>query len=161
VQRLGSTWIKPQTISSQDANRVLGQDIEREYALTDLLRRPQVTYAALMTLPGAAPAQPLAPEVAQQVEVAVKYAGYIERQRDEVARQAGQADTPLPPTLDYRSVRGLSIEVQQRLNQHKPETIGQASRVQGVTPAAIALLLVHLKRGFKPEAARAMAGGAS
>ncbi|MBS0321520.1 MAG: tRNA uridine-5-carboxymethylaminomethyl(34) synthesis enzyme MnmG [Proteobacteria bacterium] len=157
LQRLGSTWIKPQEPPDQAVQRLLGQPIEREYALTDLLRRPEVDYVGLMTLPGAQPPAPLAPEAAQQVEVVVKYAGYIERQRDEVARQAGQHEAPLPADLDYRSVRGLSIEVQQRLNQHRPETIGQAARIQGVTPAAIALLLVHLKRGF--GAPRAIAAG--
>jgi tRNA uridine 5-carboxymethylaminomethyl modification enzyme len=131
-----------------DAERVLGQDIDREYALTDLLRRPGVCYATLVTLPGAAGPEALAPEVTDQVEVQVKYAGYIDRQRDEVARQADYSSAALPADLDYRTVRGLSTEVQQRLNQHKPETLGQASRIQGITPAAIALLLVHLKRGF-------------
>ncbi len=155
LQRLGSTWIKPHDVPAGDVMRILGQPIEREYALTDILRRPNVTYESLMTLPGAEAPEPLADEAAQQVEVVVKYAGYIDRQRDEVARQAQQLDAALPADLDYRTVRGLSIEVQQRLNQHRPETIGHASRIQGITPAAIALLLVHLKRGFAQPAARA------
>ena len=152
LQRLKETWLHPQSLPQAEAERVLGQSMEREYALTDLLRRPGVTYASLTTLPGAAPLEALPPDVADQVEVQVKYAGYIDRQRDEVARQADYRSAALPQDLDYRTVRGLSAEVQQRLNQHKPETLGQASRIQGITPAAIALLLVHLKRGFAPAA---------
>jgi tRNA uridine 5-carboxymethylaminomethyl modification enzyme len=90
------------------------------------------------------------PRVAEQVEIQAKYEGYIERQRDEVSRRAAMESSPLPSGLDYRQVRGLSAEVQQKLNRHRPETIGQASRISGVTPAAISLLLVHLKRGFQP-----------
>ena len=104
-----------------------------------------------MTLPGAGtPVDD--PAVAAQVEVQVKYQGYIDRQRDEIARVSEQADTALPPDFDYRRLRGLSTEVQQRLNQHRPQTIGQAARVQGVTPAAVALLLVYAKRGFADDA---------
>ncbi len=147
LERLKSTWINPRMLPESESMRVFGQPLEREYALTDLLRRPDVDYASLTSLDAAAPAVEDA-AVAAQVEVQVKYAGYIERQRDEVARSDDQAQTPLPPDLDYRQLRGLSAEVQQKLNQHKPQTIGQASRVQGVTPAAIALLLVHAKRGF-------------
>jgi len=112
------------------------------------LRRPGVTYASLMTLPGVGTGTADG-AVAEQVEIATKYAGYIERQQQEVARQAAQRAQRLPADLDYRTVRGLSVEVQQKLNEHRPETIGQAARVSGITPAAIALLLVHLKRGFK------------
>ncbi len=147
LQRLGSTWINPRVIEQYDVERVVGQALEREYVLTDLLRRPNVDYATLMTLPGTGPAVEN-PLVAAQVEVQVKYQGYIDRQRDEVARQEDQSDVVLPDTLDYRTLRGLSTEVQQRLNQHKPPTIGHASRIPGVTPAAVALLLVYAKRGF-------------
>jgi tRNA uridine 5-carboxymethylaminomethyl modification enzyme len=109
-----------------------------------LLRRPQVTYASLLTLPGAG--SPVAdPQVAMQVEIATKYAGYIDRQHDEIARHLALESAQLPADLDYRSVRGLSVEAQQKLNLHKPETIGQAARISGITPAAISLLLVHLK----------------
>jgi len=109
----------------------------------ELLRRPENTYASLV-------AEPVEDSlVAEQVEIRAKYEGYIERQRDEVAKRAAMEAKPLPPALDYRQVRGLSAEVQQTLNRHRPETIGQASRISGVTPAAIALLLVHLKRGFQ------------
>jgi tRNA uridine 5-carboxymethylaminomethyl modification enzyme len=146
-QRLKSTWVNPAVLGNAEAIRVLGKTIEREYCLYDLLRRPDVDYAALMTLPGAGTVVPEA--VAQQVEISAKYQGYIERQHNEIKQQAAQEEHPLPATLDYREVRALSIEAQQRLNQHKPETIGQASRISGITPADISLLLVHLKRGFR------------
>jgi tRNA uridine 5-carboxymethylaminomethyl modification enzyme len=130
--------------------QVLGRTIEREYSLHELLRRPGVSYESLMTLPGAG--EPVAdPRVAEQVEIQAKYHGYIERQKDEVARNAQYENLRLPQGLDYRSVSGLSSEVQQKLNQHKPETAGQASRISGVTPAAISLLMVHVKRGFSGQ----------
>jgi len=147
LERLKTTWVNPRLVEPADSERVLGQGIEREYTLEQLLRRPNVTYASLMTLPVAAGGVS-EPEVAEQVEVQVKYAGYVERQNDEVARRAEIEDVRLPADLDYSKVPGLSKEVQQRLNQHRPETLGQASRLQGMTPAAIGLLLVHLKRGF-------------
>ena len=150
--RLAATWINPRIVERAEAERVLGQGIDREYSLADLLRRPSVSYPNLMTLrasgveigPGAAD-----PLVAEQVETALKYAGYIERQQLDIARQAEHDATLLPAALDYREVRGLSVEVQQKLNQQRPETVGQASRMSGITPAAISLLLVHLKRGFR------------
>jgi tRNA uridine 5-carboxymethylaminomethyl modification enzyme len=151
LERLKSTWVNPRMLDKADAERVLGKEIEREYSLYDLLRRPEVTYASLMTLPGVQNAE--AASVAEQVEILAKYHGYIERQRDEIARQEGYETTELPLDLDYAVVRGLSIEVRQKLNQHKPQTLGQAARISGVTPAAISLLLVHLKRGFKQEKA--------
>jgi len=144
-ERLKSTWVNPRILAPHEAERVLGQRIAREHSLFDLLKRPDVTYAALMTLPGAGPAVDDA-AVAGQVEIQAKYAGYIARQQDEVARNEEHESMALPADLDYRSVRGLSFEVQQKLNQHRPETVGQASRISGVTPAAISLLLVHLKR---------------
>ena len=150
IERLKSTWVNPRMLEKGEAERVLGKEIEREYSLYDLLRRPEVSYAALMTLPGA---QADAAEVAEQVEIQAKYQGYIERQRDEIARQEGHEMTQLPLDMDYAEVRGLSIEVKQKLNQHKPQTLGQAARISGVTPAAISLLLVHLKRGFKQDKA--------
>jgi tRNA uridine 5-carboxymethylaminomethyl modification enzyme len=145
-ERLKSTYLNPNVLSTHDAERVLGAPIEREYSLADLLRRPKVSYAALMTLPGAGEAVD-DPVVAEQVEIAARYSGYIDRQRDEIERQRGDETLRLPPDLDYRTVRGLSTEVQQKLNLHRPETLGQAARISGVTPAAISLLLVHLKRG--------------
>jgi tRNA uridine 5-carboxymethylaminomethyl modification enzyme len=118
-----------------------------------LLRRPDVTYASLMSLPGAGAAN-VDPVVAEQVEIQIKYDGYIARQHDEIARREKDETTALPLDFDYAAVRGLSREVQQKLNQHKPETIGQASRISGLTPAAISLLLVHLKRGFEARTGR-------
>jgi tRNA uridine 5-carboxymethylaminomethyl modification enzyme len=124
---------------------VVGQPLEREYSLYDLLRRPSVTFAGLR--PWMADDAPQAgSDVAEQVEIGAKYAGYIERQRDEVDRQLAQESVAIPAAIDYAAVRGLSREVQQKLAQHRPETVGQAARIQGVTPAAISLLLVHLKR---------------
>lgn len=146
-ERLKSSWVNPKVIAQHQFERVLGQGVEREYTLQDLLRRPGVSYPELMTLPGAGPAVD-DPLVAEQVEIQCKYQGYIERQQDEVTRQEAYEATRLPAELDYRRVRGLSIEAQQKLNQHRPETLGQAARISGVTPAAISLLLVHLKRGF-------------
>ena len=145
TERLRTTWVNPRMVAEADAMRVLGQALEREYALADLLRRPHVTYPSLMSLPhaGVPVTDPL---VAEQVEIGIKYQGYIARQQDEVARQAGAESLRLPSDLDYATVRGLSKEVQQKLNQHRPETLGQAARMQGITPAAISLLLVHLKR---------------
>jgi tRNA uridine 5-carboxymethylaminomethyl modification enzyme len=147
LERLKSTWVNPKFLPQADAERVLGKGIEREYALTDLLRRPNVSYASLMSLPGTGEAV-IDPVVAEQVEIQIKYDGYIARQHDEVERREQYEATALPRDLDYGVVRGLSKEAQQKLNQHKPETIGQASRISGLTPAAISLLLVHLKRGF-------------
>jgi len=144
-ERLKVTWVGPRNLPDCDATRVFGKPIERDYCLMDLLKRPDVTYASLMTLPGAGPGTKDG-EVADQVEIQVKYQGYIARQQDEVARSEHYEAMPLPRDLDYGNVRGLSVEVQQKLNQHRPETIGQASRLSGVTPAAISLLLVYLKR---------------
>jgi tRNA uridine 5-carboxymethylaminomethyl modification enzyme len=115
------------------------------HTILELLRRPEMTYAALV------PDAPVPEDVAQQVEVQAKYAGYIERQRDEVARRADLEDLALPEGVDYTQVRGLSAEVQQKLSRHRPQTLGQASRIAGITPAAISLLLVHLKRGFQAQ----------
>jgi len=146
-ERLKRTFVQPSTLPAQDAERVLGKAIDHEYSLFELLRRPEVSYEALMSLPGASAENiEIDAQVRQQLEIAAKYQGYIDRQQDEVERQRGQEHTALPSDLDYREVRGLSIEVQQKLNTHRPETIGQASRISGVTPAAISLLLVYLKR---------------
>lgn len=147
IERLRSTWINPQILAAHDAQRVLGQAIEREYSLEELLRRPRVSYAELMTLPAAGPGI-LDTEAAAQVEVQVKYRGYIDRQHDEIVRQEAFEDMRLPMEIDYCEVRGLSIEAQQKLNKQRPESLGQAARMSGITPAAISLLLVHLKKGF-------------
>lgn len=149
-ERLRSTWVSPRNLQADDAIRVLGKPIEREYSLHELLRRPDVNYTSLLSLPniGVAVADQ---KVAEQVEIQAKYHGYIERQRDEIERGEQYETLALPLDLDYREVRGLSKEVQQKLNQYKPETVGKASRISGVTPAAISLLLVHLKRGFRGD----------
>jgi tRNA uridine 5-carboxymethylaminomethyl modification enzyme len=146
-ERLRSTWVNPKNLQRADAERVLGQPIEREYSLLDLLRRPNVSYRSLMELPlsGEGLEDPIA---AEQVEIQAKYQGYIERQNEDVKRRASFELTRLPSDVDYGTVRGLSVEVQQKLNRFKPETIGQAARISGITPAAISLLLVHLKRGL-------------
>ena len=145
TQRLQSSWLNPRLVSRDEVLAVFGKPLEREHRLDELLRRPEVSYRALMTLAPAGPGT-ADPIVAAQVEIGLKYQGYIDRQRDEVARQEGFENLQLPSRIDYRDVRGLSIEVQQRLNQILPVTLGQASRISGVTPAAISLLLVHLKR---------------
>lgn len=147
-ERLRCTWVNPRTLPPEDAQRVLGRSIEREYSLHELLLRPDVNYASLLSLPGAGEAVE-DKAVSEQVEIQAKYQGYIDRQNMEINGSAHNEALQLPATLDYREVRGLSIEVQQKLNQHKPETMGQAARISGITPAAISLLLVHLKRGFR------------
>ena len=144
-ERLKSVWVNPKLLPQEDAERVLGKGIEREYSLLDLLRRPDVSYHGLMTLPGAGVGVGDT-KVAEQVEIQAKYQGYIAHQQEEVARHQHYEAMILPLELDYREVHGLSIEVQQKLNQHKPETLGQAGRISGVTPAAISVLLVYLKR---------------
>ena len=149
IQRLKSTWYTPQKLPESEQTRVLGQKLSREANLHDLLRRPNVDYAALMTLPDAMPSENLSDDVAEQVEIQVKYQGYIDRQQEEINNRRDIETLRLPADIDYAKVKGLSAEVQQKLNQHKPETVGQASRISGVTPAAVALLMVHLKRGFK------------
>jgi tRNA uridine 5-carboxymethylaminomethyl modification enzyme len=151
VQRLRDTWVSPRVVTEADAVRAIGKPLEREYRLFDLLRRPEASYTGLMSLPGAGPGI-TAPDAIEQVEIQAKYQGYIERQREDVAKAEASETLVLPPDLDYKSVYGLSIEVQQRLHQHRPETLGQASRIQGVTPAAVSLLLVHLKKLRKAAA---------
>ena len=145
AERLKSSWVNPAILPEVEALRVLGKPIEHEYSLFDLLRRPEVAYADLMTLPGAGVAVTDA-EVREQIEIQAKYAGYVTRQVEEVARQREIEETPLPDDLDYLALKSLSIEVRQKLDQARPATLGQASRVSGVTPAAISVLAVHLKR---------------
>lgn len=149
IQRLKTTWYTPQKLAENEQIRVFGQKLSREANLHDLLRRPNLDYAALMTLEGAMPSENLSAEVVEQVEIQVKYQGYIDRQNEEIDSRRDIETLKLPDNIDYSKVKGLSAEVQQKLNQHKPETVGQASRISGVTPAAVALLMVHLKRGFK------------
>lgn len=154
TERLKSTWVNPTLLPEADAVPLLGKAIEREYSLADLLRRPEVTYEALMAMQdgrhapeGVLDADPmLAEQIREQIEIGVKYHGYIARQAAEVDKLEANEATKLPPNFDYTEVRGLGFEVSQKLNQHRPETLGQASRISGVTPAAISLLLVHLKK---------------
>src|SRR5574337_743337 len=166
TERLKSTWVNPRTVAAAESERVLGKAIEHEYRLFDLLRRPDVSYAALMGMDGGKYASgdvshetlgELSAPVIEQVEIAAKYSGYIDRQKDEVQRAAHYEQLRLPPELDYMQVAALSIEVRQKLQKHRPETLGQASRISGVTPAAISLLLVHLKKGGFKEFANAQA----
>lgn len=146
-ERLKSTWVNPRTLAQSEAERVLGQGIEREYPLFDLLRRPDVSYESLMTLPGVGPGETDC-QVTQQLEIAAKYQGYIDRQQEEIERSRHYEELALPFDLDYCEIRGLSIEAQQKLNKLKPETLGQAGRISGMTPAAVSLLLVFIKKKY-------------
>ncbi|MDH3286175.1 MAG: tRNA uridine-5-carboxymethylaminomethyl(34) synthesis enzyme MnmG [Betaproteobacteria bacterium] len=146
-ERISGTWVNRRLLPAGVAEALLGQPLGHDCTLADLLRRPGIDYARLMTLPGAGPSVSDA-DVAEQVEIQTKYQGYIERQREEIARHEHYETTPLPVDVDYTRVRGLSVEVQQKLNRHRPETLGQAARISGMTPAGISVLLVHLKRGF-------------
>ncbi len=155
-ERLKATWINPKIVAAADCQRILGKAIEHEYNLFELLRRPEVTYNSLVSLeidgrPQEFPEIDVA--VIEQLEISAKYQGYIDRQAEEVAKSANHENTVLPADLEYATVAGLSNEVKQKLNLHKPQTIGQASRIQGITPAAISLLLIHLKRHNLSQAA--------
>lgn len=143
LQRLRQTWVNPRLFPPERAEALFGQAIEREFSLADLLRRPQVRYPAIAAAVEGAVTEPT---VIEQVEIQLKYSGYIDRQQIEIERQARHENLLLPETLDYSEVRGLSIEVQQKLTAHQPKTLGQASRISGVTPAALSLLRVHLKK---------------
>ena len=166
TERLRSIWVSPKNLAVAEAQRVLGTTIEHEYNLADLLRRPDVGYSQLVSLDGGKYASTdvsretlgeLLEPVIEQLEIAAKYSGYIDRQKDEIERSARYENLRLPLDLDYMQVASLSFEVRQKLNKHRPETLGLASRISGVTPAAISLLLVHLKRskskGFAAEPA--------
>ena len=147
--RLKSTWVQTSNISADEATRVLGKPIEHEYSLYDLLRRPDVSYTTLMSMEVSettVDAGLTNPLVIEQVEIQAKYQGYIDRQLEEVAKSLSNEETRFPHDMDYSRIGGLSTEILQKLIRHKPETIGQASRIQGMTPAAISILLVHLKR---------------
>ena len=152
TQRLKSTVLHPHMLSADETQRVFGDPLARDFKLYDLLRRPNVTYASLTSL--AAVGSDISDvAVTEQVEIQCKYAGYIERQAEEIERQRRNEETYIPAWLDYAQVRGLSNEVRQKLQNQQPATIGQASRIPGVTPAAISLLLVHLKKGNPNHAA--------
>ena len=179
TERLRSLWVSPKNLAAPEAERVLGKALEHEYSLADLLRRPEVGYADLMAMAGGRFANPDLPvagqgiaadaqesatapaqdvfvqSVIEQVEIAIKYAGYIDRQIEDVGRAAHYENLRLPESLDYMQVSALSIEARQRLNKQRPETLGQASRMSGITPATISLLLIHLKKGnFREFAAK-------
>ena len=175
TERLRSLWVSPKTLAAPEAERVLGKALEHEYSLADLLRRPEVGYADLMSMAAGRFANPDLPaaagqgdglvvaqtqdvfvqSVVEQVEIAIKYAGYIDRQKEDVGRAAHYENLRLPETLDYMQVSALSIEARKRINKQRPETLGQASRMSGITPATISLLLIHLKKGnFREFAAK-------
>ena len=153
--RLKGTWVNPRLLPAEAVAHALDQPLTRECLVLDLLRRPGVSYAQLMALPGVGPGVEDA-QVAEQIEIQAKYQGYIERQREEIARSEHHENLKLPQDLDYGSLRGLSMEVRQKLDLQRPETLGQAARISGVTPAAISVLLVHLKR--RTHAARGATG---
>ncbi len=157
TQRLRSIWVNPNNLPLAEAERVLGKAIEREYNLADLLRRPDVNYAGLMSLDGgkygapdisALDNQSMMKSVIEQIEITAKYAGYIDLQKVEVERAAHYENLKLPPELDYLQVQALSFEARQTLAKHRPETLGMASRISGITPATVSLLLVHLKKNL-------------
>ncbi len=156
TERLKATWVNPRVLPAEEGERVLGKAIEHEHNLFDLLRRPGVSYAALAGMNGGAYQSDavsretlgdLADAVIEQVEIAAKYSGYIDRQRAEVERAANLEHLRLPPDIDYLQVTSLSFEARQKLAKHRPETLGQAARISGITPASISLLLIHLKKG--------------
>ncbi len=164
TERLKSIWVNPRSLPAGESERVLGKAIEREYNLAELLRRPDVDYAGLMSLDGGRFARetPLAPVEVEQIEINAKYAGYIDRQHDEVRRAAHFENLKLPPDLDYMRVDALSFEVRQKLAHHRPETLGIASRLSGMTPAAVSLLMVHLRKsGHRGFSARETDDGAT
>jgi len=156
TERLKATWVNPRILPQSEAERVLGKGIDHEYNLFDLLRRPGVDYTSLLGMDGGKYANAdvsretlgdVHEAVVEQVEIAAKYSGYIDRQKEEVQRAAHYESLKLPADLDYMQVAALSIEVRQKLQKHRPETLGQASRISGVTPAAVSLLMIHLKKG--------------
>lgn len=153
-QRLRRTFIHPQHVPAEQLQQVFGKALEREYSMFELLRRPEISYEALLSLPQAGEGE-ADPQVRQQLEIAAKYQGYIDRQAEEIERLKESEHYKLPADMDYGEVHGLSIEVQQKLNKQRPETIGQAGRISGVTPAAISLLLVYLKRKQRKHSAAA------
>lgn len=151
IERLKSTWVNPMIVSQADCERVLGKKIEREYSLAQLLSRPNTVYEELMTLKkadGSLVSDQKLGDAAQveQVDIAMKYSGYIERQKSEIAKTTANEELRIPSDIDYDTVGGLSFEVRQKLKAMRPETLGQAGRISGVTPAAVSLLLIHLKR---------------
>lgn len=149
IERLKNTWISPRVIAREKAAEILGKEIEREYSLSDILKRPNMSYQKLSLLTeGMDASHPWveSPDWSEQVEIQIKYEGYIARQQEEVKKHQAYEQTSIPQDLDYDEIASLSFEVRQKLKAHRPETVGQASRISGITPAAISLLLIHLKR---------------
>ncbi|HEY3299803.1 MAG TPA: tRNA uridine-5-carboxymethylaminomethyl(34) synthesis enzyme MnmG [Methylophilaceae bacterium] len=154
-ERLKKTYVQPTQLSLELMQQVFGKPLEHEYSLFELLRRPEVSYEQVLSLDNSVGDVDAA--VREQIEIAAKYQGYIDRQIEDVAKSRGQEETKLPADLDYREIHGLPIEAQQKLNAQKPETIGQAGRISGITPAAISLLLVYLKKKGRGKSAEKVA----
>ncbi|MCW5578248.1 MAG: tRNA uridine-5-carboxymethylaminomethyl(34) synthesis enzyme MnmG, partial [Dokdonella sp.] len=150
-QRLAGLWAAPANALGRALATQLGVELSRETSLRDLLRRPGIGYQALVAVDGCGPGL-TDPAVAEQVEVGIKYAGYLQRQADEIARNRQHDDTAIPPGFDFERVRGLSAEVLAKFKATRPQSIGEARRIAGVTPAAVSLLLVHLRRGHRDVA---------
>ncbi|EXF46564.1 tRNA uridine 5-carboxymethylaminomethyl modification protein GidA [Pseudomonas sp. BAY1663] len=142
-QRLKSCWVRPGSAEGEAIAARFGSPLAREYNLLNLLARPEIDYQSLIELTGAGAEDP---QVAEQVEIKTKYAGYIERQQEEIERLRASENVRLPTDLDYATIAGLSKEIQHKLGLARPETLGQASRIPGVTPAAVSLLMIHLKK---------------
>src|SRR5690554_1164545 len=142
-QRLNTTWVRPGTDKGEIANRYLASPIQREHNLAELLRRPEIEYHHIVEIGGQGVENP---QVAEQVEIQVKYEGYISRQLDEIEKLRKHENTTLPTDLDFDAIAGLSNEIKQKLKDVRPQTLAQASRIPGVTPAAVSLLLIHLKK---------------
>ena len=160
-ERLKSTWVHPERLAEGDAQRVFGKSLEHEYSLYELLRRPDVGYPALMSLrlgEASVDGGVRDPQVIEQLEIQARYQGYIERQHEEVVRSLANEERPIPVDFDFSNISGLSREVQQKLSLQRPQTLGQASRIQGVTPAAISILTVCLKRGERDAQGSRAAG---
>jgi tRNA uridine 5-carboxymethylaminomethyl modification enzyme len=144
-KRLAGHWLSPDRLDPEIATALLGQPLRKEQSLADLLRRPEIDYRILMQLPGVGPGINDR-EVIEQLEIDARYSGYLARQQDEIDRNRRHEDTQVPLDFDYRSVSGLSNEIITKLSTYRPHTLGQAARLSGVTPAAVSLLLVYLKR---------------
>jgi tRNA uridine 5-carboxymethylaminomethyl modification enzyme len=150
TERLRGLWASPNNAAGREATTILGIELSRQSNAIELLRRPELDYAKLTSLPAFAPAVADA-AVAEQVEIETKYAGYLDRQREEIVRQQRHEGTAIPAVFDYAQVRGLSAEVRQKLERVRPQTVGQAQRIPGMTPAGISLLLVHLARARRAQ----------
>ena len=152
MERLRGLWATPGNVLGKAVAETLGIELSRETNVLDLIKRPELDYAKVASVRGIGPHVGDA-KVAEQVEISVKYSGYLDRQREDIARQRRSEDTAIADAFDYAQVRGLSAEVQQKLERVRPQTVGQAQRIPGMTPAAISLLLVHLERQRRNQAA--------